>query len=283
MTSEVIAASHPAASMTRMNTIAVPTSAIPATSPVTVLLPQLRRERRLSQLELSLRVGVSQRHLSCIETGRARPSREMLIALLDALDAPLPRRNEALLAAGYAPHYPRRSLDDPDLDAVRQALRHLLDAHDPAPALVLDGGWNLVMANRGAHRLMTLLGVDAGAMLQPGFNLLRACLQPGGLRALCENEDEVCAALWSRANHEAAHFAELKPLLEELRPHVPQRVATDAHTPLLHTRLRSSAGVLSLFSAFTSFGSPLDVTLASLRVEHFFPADAATRIALADG
>lgn len=280
MTSEVIAALYPAASMPRMNTFTASTS---ATSPVTVLLPQLRRERRLSQLELSLRVGVSQRHLSCIETGRARPSREMLIALLDALDAPLPRRNEALLAAGYAPHYPRRSLDDPDLGAVREALRHLLDAHDPAPALVLDGGWNLVMANRGAHRLMTLLGVDAEAMLQPGFNLLRACLQPGGLRALCENEAEVCAALWSRAQHEAAHFAELKPLLEELRPHVPQRVAPHAHTPLLHTRLRSSAGVLSLFSAFTSFGSPLDVTLASLRVEHFFPADAATRRALADG
>ncbi|MBB3283780.1 hypothetical protein [Mitsuaria sp. BK037] len=165
---------------------------------------------------------------------------------------------------------------------MREALRHLLDAHDPAPALVLDGGWNLVMANRGAHRLMTLLGVDAEAMLQPGFNLLRACLQPGGLRALCENEAEVCAALWSRAQHEAAHFAELKPLLEELRPHVPQRVAPHAHTPLLHTRLRSSAGVLSLFSAFTSFGSPLDVTLASLRVEHFFPVDAATRRALAD-
>lgn len=275
MTSEVIAAGRPAASIDRMNTTAAPT--------VTALLPQLRRERRLSQLELSLRVGVSQRHLSCIETGRARPSREMLIALLDALDAPLPRRNETLLAAGYAPHYPRRSLDDPAMAEIRQALHHLLEAHDPAPALVLDGGWNLVMANRGMHRLMTLLGVDPDVALRPGFNLLRACLAPGGLRALCENEDEVCAALWSRANHEAAHFPELKPLIEELRPHVSARVAPAAHTPLLHTRLRSSAGSLSLFSAFTSFGSPLDVTLASLRVEHFFPADAATRIALADG
>lgn len=288
MTSEVIADDHPAASIDRMNTTATPPvrsagSATASPPALTTLLPALRRERHISQLELSLRVGVSQRHLSCIETGRARPSREMLIALLDALEAPLARRNEALLAAGYAPHYPRRSLDDPDLAEVRQALHHLLDAHDPAPALVLDGGWNLVMANRGAHRLMTLIGVDADAMLQPGFNLLRACLAPGGLRALCENEDEVCAALWSRANHEAVHFPELKPLLEELRPHVSARVTPSSHTPLLHTRLRSSAGPLSLFSAFTSFGSPLDVTLASLRVEHFFPADAATRIALADG
>lgn len=243
-------------------------------------LARLRRERRISQLELSLRVGVSQRHLSCIETGRARPSRDMLVAVLDALDAPLPQRNEALLAAGYAPQYPQRPLDHPDLAAVRQALTHLLDAHDPAPAMVLDGGWTLVMANRGSHRLMQLLGQDPEGLLQPGLNLLRACLQPGGLRTLCENEDEVCAALWSRAHHEASHFPELRPLLEELRPHAPTRVAAGPGTPLLHIRLRSSAGPLSLFSAFTSFGSPLDVTLASLRVEHFFPADTATRLAL---
>eukprot|EP01137_Pigoraptor_chileana_P036500 Opistho-2@32195 len=243
-------------------------------------LAALRSQRRISQLELSLRVGVSQRHLSCIETGRSRASREMLLALLDALEAPLAERNQALLAAGYAPAYAERSLDQPEMAPVREALSHLLAAHDPAPALVMDGAWNLLMANRGLHALLRLLGVPPEAV-GPGFNLLRACLAPGGLRHLCVNELEVCAALWQRASSEAPHVPTLRPLLEELRPHVPRALAPQPSTPLMHTRLRSSAGELSFFSAFTTFGTPLDVTLASLRVEHFFPADAATREALA--
>ncbi|QPF71586.1 helix-turn-helix transcriptional regulator [Roseateles sp. DAIF2] len=242
-------------------------------------LAALRAQRRISQLELSLRVGVSQRHLSCIETGRSRASREMLIAVLDALEAPLDERNKVLLAAGYAPAYRETSLDDPEMAPVRAALTHLLEAHDPAPALVIDGAWNLLMANKGLRGLMRLLGVDP-ALLEHDFNLLRACLQPGGLRHLCANEDEVCAALWQRASSEAQHVPALRPLLEELRPHVPRLIAPAPVTPLMHTRLRSSAGELALFSAFTTFGTPLDVTVASLRVEHFFPADAATRAAL---
>lgn len=244
-------------------------------------LAALRAQRRISQLELSLRVGVSQRHLSCIETGRARASREMLIAVLDALDAPLAERNQVLLAAGFAPAYRETRLDDPEMAPVRAALMHLLDAHDPAPALVIDGAWNLVMANKGLRGLMRLLGVDPALLDGGSFNLLRACLQPGGLRQLCVNELEVCAALWQRASSEAAHVPALRPLLAELQPHVPRPLAPAPVTPLLHTRLSSSAGELSFFSAFTSFGTPLDVTLASLRVEHFFPADAATRAALA--
>lgn len=246
------------------------------------LLATLRARRRISQLELSLRVGVSQRHLSCIETGRSRASREMLIALLDALEAPLDERNQVLLAAGYAPAYRETRLDDPQMAPVREALQHLLLAHDPAPALVMDGCWNLLMANRGLLALMRLLGVDPTALEGGGFNLLRACLLPGGLRECCVNEAEVCAALWQRASGEARHVPALIPLLDELRPHVP-RLATPAPvTPLMHTRLRSAAGELAFFSAFTTFGTPLDVTVASLRVEHFFPADAATRAALAD-
>lgn len=245
-------------------------------------LAALRTQRRISQLELSLRVGVSQRHLSCIETGRSRASREMLIAVLDALDAPLDERNKVLLAAGYAPAYRETSLDDPAMAPVRAALTHLLDAHDPAPALVMDGCWNLVMANKGLRGLMRLLGVDPAVLDGGEFNLLRACLMPGGLRHLCANEEEVCAALWQRACGEARHVPALRPLLDELQPHVPRLAApAPAMTPLMHTRLRSSAGELALFSAFTTFGTPLDVTVASLRVEHFFPADAATREALA--
>ena len=245
-------------------------------------LAALRARRRISQLELSLRVGVSQRHLSYIETGRARASREMLIAVLDALEAPLAERNQVLLAAGFAPAYRETRLDDPEMAPVRAALTHLLDAHDPAPALVIDGAWNLVMANQGLRGLMRLLGVDPALLDGGDFNLLRACLQPGGLRHLCVNEDEVCAALWQRASSEAAQVPALRPLLEELRPHVARLAAPAPVTPLLHTRLRAVGGEpLAFFSAFTTFGTPLDVTVASLRVEHFFPADAQTRAALA--
>ena len=158
-------------------------------------LRSLRSRQRVSQLELSLRVGVSQRHLSCVETGRAGASRTMLLALLDALDAPLTERNQALLAAGYAPAYGQRRLDQPDMAPVRQAITHLLAAHDPAPALVIDAGWTVLQANRGAAALLSLLGADP-ALLAQGFNLLRALLHPQGLRpALC-NADEVCASVW---------------------------------------------------------------------------------------
>lgn len=244
-------------------------------------LASLRNERRLSQLELALRVGVSQRHLSCIETGRAKPSRPMLIAVLDALEAPLPERNRALLAAGFAPAYAETDLDDPAMAPVRKALTHLLDAHDPAPALVMDGAWNLLLANKGMRGLIRLLGADPATHLVPGFNLLRACLKPGGFGEACVNREQVAAALWQRANSEAIHVPALKPLLEELRPHVPKALPLEPSTPLLHTTLRTTAGELSFFSAFTTFGTPLDVTVASLRVEHFFPADDATRRAMA--
>ncbi len=217
-------------------------------------LRALRTARRLSQLELSMRTGVSQRHLSWIETGRARPSREMLLALLDALEAPLPERNDSLLAAGYAPAFAQRPLESPEMAPVREAVRHLLDAHDPAPALVLDAAWNVVQVNRGLRRLFV-------------------------------NADEVCHDVWSRAAREAPHVPELARRIERLRPHAPapaRGAALPFQAPLLLARLASARGELAFFSTFTTFGSPLDVTVASLRVEHLFPADAATRAALQD-
>ncbi len=246
------------------------------------LLRRLRSQLRVSQLELSLRVGVSQRHLSCIETGRARASRDMLLALLDALEAPLSERNEALLAAGFAPAYGQRSLQQPDMAPVREALGHLLAAHDPAPALVLDGAWNLVQANRGAGTLMRLMGVDPAA-LAPGANLLRATFAPGGLLGAFVNRDEVAAAMWQRARDEAVHLPALRTVIEELRAHAPRRCGPSADAPLLLARVRSPRGELRFFSAFTTFGTPLDVTIASLRVEHMFPADEATRRVLVEG
>lgn len=244
-------------------------------------LRTLRQQRRISQLELSLRVGVSQRHLSCIETGRAQASREMLHALLDALEAPLAERNDTLLAAGYAPAFRQRTLADAEMAPVRDALDRLLHAHDPAPAFVLDDAWNVLQANRGSHALMSLLGVPPAA-LAAGLNLLRAMFAPGGLAGALVNADAVCAEVWQRAQREAMLSPALRAVVDELRPLLPRRLAQHApgtsNLPLLLTWLRTADGAeLKFFSTFTTFGAPLDVTAASLRVEHFFPADEPTR------
>jgi transcriptional regulator with XRE-family HTH domain len=250
---------------------------------MTATLAALRKSRRVSQLELSLRTGVSQRHLSCIETGRSRAGRETLIALLDALGATLEERNQALLAAGYAPAHAERALDAPEMAPVRMALEQLLHAHDPTPALVLDGEYNLVMANAGLARLMALLGLPADTLLAGPFNLLRAVFRDGGLRDLCVNEAELCGEMWARARREAEHLPKLRALLDELRADTqPWGQVETGGLPVLALRLRAADGqTLSFFSAFTSFGTPLDITLASLKVEHLFPADEATRAALA--
>lgn len=243
------------------------------------VLREVRRARRLSQLELSLRVGVSQRHLSFLENGRARPSRAMLLALLDALEAPLPERNRALLAAGYAPQFVERALDHPDMAPVRTTIAHLLAAHEPAPALVLDAGWNLVQANAAALRLVGWLGLEP----KPGMNLLRANLEPGPLRAALLNPEEVLPEIWLRAQREAAHHRPLAELLRELAPHAPPPGWTAGGGPVLTAKLATARGPLAFFSTFTTFGSPLEITTASLRIEHLFPADDATRAVLAAG
>ncbi|HTP70975.1 MAG TPA: helix-turn-helix transcriptional regulator [Burkholderiaceae bacterium] len=248
-------------------------------------LRELRATRRISQLELALRVGVSQRHLSCIETGRAAPSRAMLHALLDALEAPLAQRNDALLAAGYAPAFTRRALAEAAMAPIRDALTRLLHAHDPAPAFVLDDAWDILQMNRGSAALLGLLGLEP-TLLGEQPNLLRALFTPGGLAERLINADEVLGEVWSRAQREAAASPALRAIVQLLRAVVPRRLGAAlpaaASTPLLLTRLRARGGdELTFFSAFTSFGAPLDVTAASLRVEHFFPANDATRTALA--
>jgi transcriptional regulator with XRE-family HTH domain len=243
-------------------------------------LTALRRQRRVSQLELGLRAGVSQRHLSCIETGRARPSRSTLLALLDALEAPLAERNAALLAAGLAPAYSHFPLDAPQLEPAREALQQMLHAPGSPPALVLDAEWNLVMANAGVQRLLDLLGLEMPAA---PANLLNWLLGNGGLRGCLLNEAEVCGEVLARARREAMHVPALAERLQRIGKDLPAWPAPASQTPLLLTRLRSEAGELRLFSMFSSFGSPLDVTLASLRIEHLFAADAATAKALAGG
>ncbi len=253
---------------------------------MTATLAALRKSRRVSQLELSLRTGVSQRHLSCIETGRARVGRETLFALLEALGASLEERNQALLAAGYAPAHSERALDAPEMAPVRAALEQLIHANGAAPALVLDGEYNVVMGNAGLARLLTLLGLPAEAMLSQPLNLLRAVFAPDGLRNLCVDEAWLCNEMWARATREAEHLPRLRALLDDLRPTLAPWVAREAagNLPVLAFRLRAADGrVLSFFSTVTSFGTPLDITLASLKVEHLFPTDDVTRRALAEG
>lgn len=249
------------------------------------LLGDMRRTRRLSQLELSLRAGVSQRHLSFIETGRARPSRQTLLAVLEALDAPLGDRNDALLAAGFAPVFGARPLDHPDMSLVRSTLARLLAAHEPAPAFVLDSEWNLVQANRATWTLFGLLGCNLAVDAIGGTNMLEATFAAGGLSERLLNADEVCPVVWHSAQREAAANPGLRTRLERLSPHVPaafkqMRASAHARAPVMLSRFISCAGELTFFSTYTTFGSPMDITAASLRVEHVFPADEFTRRAL---
>jgi transcriptional regulator with XRE-family HTH domain len=247
-------------------------------------LRRWRASRRMSQLALALDAGVSQRHLSYVETGRSQPSRELLHALMDALDVPLAMRNELLMQGGYAPLYAQRALASADLQPVRNALAQLLVAHEPSPALVLDSGWNLVDSNRGAQRLIALLLGDAAAarLASPPPNMLRLFFDPQGLRPSVINFDECAAALLHHVRQAMLDQPELGGLLQQLGPWLP-RAQSNAHgapkpdAPLLHTRLHSAQGELRFFSMFTTFGTPHDITVASLRVEHLFPADDHTR------
>jgi transcriptional regulator with XRE-family HTH domain len=249
------------------------------------LLRQWRTQRRLSQLELALRAEVSPRHLSWLETGRAQPSRAMVLRLAETLDVPLRDRNPLLRAAGYAALYHDRPLDDSALAPAREALQRLLDAHEPYPALAVDRHWHLVAHNR---MVMPLLQGVAPFLAQPPINVLRLSLHPQGLAPLIENapawRDHVLRRL--RRQQRATGDAELTRLHDELAawaapaahagseaPAVPDDVAV----PLV---LRTPLGRLSFITTLTVFGAPHDVTLSELAVETLLPADPATAEAL---
>lgn len=263
---------------------------MPATSPsLTSVLQQVRKQPRWSQLELSFRLGVSQRHVSFVESGRAKPSRGLLMAWLNELDAPLALRNHALLQAGYAPAYGSAPIDDPALAEANGALEHLLRAHDPMPALVLDARWNVVRLNRGGRWLASVLlpsvAVDAAAPL----NLLDALAHPDGLTRLVVNLQDVGPAMLARLRQEAVVHPALTPKVEAFAAVLRARLGPQATlhggwlqpaAPVLTTRYATVVGELAFFSMFTTFGTPQEITLASLRVEHLFAADAATRAAL---
>ena len=249
-----------------------------------------RAKRGISQLRLSVDSGISQRHLSFLETGRAQPGKDLILKLGLVLDIPLRQRNAMLLAAGFAPAYRERSLADPDLEAVTQALDFMLQQQSPYPALVVDRLWNLVMANEPAARMMRFfLGMPAHAPIprDGSLNVIRLTLDPNGLRPCLVNWEEVCAdqlqwvqreAMGDGPGSEAAH------LLDELMalPGIAQAVALPnldrLALPFLPVTLRKDGVSLKLFTAITTLGTPHDVTVHELRLESFFPADEASRL-----
>jgi transcriptional regulator with XRE-family HTH domain len=248
------------------------------------LLRQWREERRLSQLELSSRCGVSTRHLSFVETGRSQPSRDMVLRLADQLDVPLRDRNQLLLTAGYAPVYAQTPLDSPHMSQVRAAIAQVLCGHEPYPAVVVDRYWNLVDANNAAALFMA--GI-ASHLLEPPSNVLRASLHPEGLARRIVNLGEWRAHLLARLHRQIGFAAgeQLAELYEELsgypcdqpQPHVELPGPGDIVVPL---RVRHEGRELAFFSVLTTFGTPLDITVAELAIESFFPANAETAVAL---
>ena len=247
--------------------------------PVGELLREWRRRRRLSQLDVALEAAVSSRHLSFVETGRARPSAEMVVHLAEQLDVPLRERNALLLAAGYAPAYRRRGLEAPEMGPVRDALERVLAGHEPYPAVVVDRHWGMVAANRAIALLTD--GV-ADHLLEPPVNVLRLALHPDGLARRIANLREWRAHLLDRLARQAV--ADGDPALAALHAELAalpggagglpvDLAARDIAVPL---RLLHGDVELAFISAATTFGTAVDVTVAELMIESFFPADART-------
>ncbi len=245
-----------------------------------------RQHRRLSQQDLAAEAEVSTRHLSFVETGRALPSREMVLRLAERLQVPLRERNAMLVAAGYAPMYRERPLSDPDLAPVRQAVESILRAHEPWPALAVDRHWNLVAGNRMLPHLMEVVEPD---LLQPPLNVLRLSVHPRGLAPWIVNLLQWREHLFERLRQqvEATGDGVLAALLEELRGYpvpegtVPTRLAGEQLGVAMPLQLRSRSGpVLSFLSTTTVFGTAVDVTVQELTLETFFPSDEGTATAL---
>ena len=246
-------------------------------------LREWRQRRHLSQLNLATEAEISARHLSFVETGRAVPSRDMVLRLAERLDVPLRERNVLLVAAGFAPAFPNRALDDHALTAARQAVETVLKAHEPYPALAIDRHWNLVAANRMVAPL--LHGVAPSLLAQP-LNVLRVSFHPEGIAPRILNLAEWCAHLLERLHRQCEATADpiLVALQQELKGYpIPAR-KTPGHVSsemvLVPLQIRMGSEVLSFISTTMIFGTPVDVTLSELAVETFFPADDATAEAM---
>lgn len=253
------------------------------------LLKHWRNKRKVSQLDLSLAAEVSQRHISFIESGRAAPSRGMVLNLSDALDVPLRDRNRLLTAAGFAPVYEARPLTDPDMTPITAALERVMAHHEPNPAVVVDRNWRVVMHNKALHRAFTVLLGDldaAWARVGPDGerNLLKLVFHPDGARGHIANWQEVGPILLGRARREAEldGNTELTALLDEIRayPGIPKRWHTPewqmTPPPVLPLEYDVDGTRLRLFSMMSTFGTALDITTDELRIESFFPVDEAS-------
>jgi transcriptional regulator with XRE-family HTH domain len=255
-----------------------------ATRPaVGALLREWRQRRRLSQFELALRANLSSRHLSFVETGRSRPSAEMVLRLAEELAVPLRQRNDLLLAAGYAPAFAHRELDAPELGPVREAIEEVLRAHEPYPALVIDHHWGLVAANRG---LAVLTEGVAAFLLEPPVNVLRLSLHPQGLGPRIVNLHQWRAHLLERVAHDALSRGDsaLANLYDELAsyPDGPPQVPVDPAFASIAVplRIRCRGAELSFITTKTTFGMATEVTVAELSIESLFPADPPTAEAM---
>ena len=247
-------------------------------------LREWRERRRVTQLELALDAGVSARHLSFVETGRSKPGREMLLRVLQRLEVPFREQNRLLLAAGHAPAFPERSLEDPELQPVRDALDVILHGHEPYPAVAVDRAWNLVAANSPMYALAAVVDVDP-ALLEPPINVMRLGLHPRGLAPLMVNLGDWHAHWLERLERQLAVSGdeELAALVEEIAGYPVPEPERDPASRLGGSEILGpvrmhgpGGGELSFFCMFASFDTPFEVTTSELAVELLFPADRAT-------
>jgi len=243
--------------------------------PLGDLLRQWRAARRMSQMDLALEAGISTRHLSYVETGKARPSRELVALLAGALDMPMRDRNALLVVAGYAPGYRETPLSDPQMALMRRAIDCILAQHEPYPAFVVNRHWDVLMTSQGLLRVFGWLRDGA----QPNGNIMRQVFDPADMRPFVENWEEVAGDLIGHLHHEAATDKTSRALLDEVLayPDVParweHRELGATPLPLMTVTFRKGDRRLTFFSTLTTFGTSRDITLEELRIECMYPAD----------
>jgi transcriptional regulator with XRE-family HTH domain len=254
----------------------------PAANPAGILLRQWRDIRGKTQMDLSFDAGVSQKHISFVESGRSVPSRQMVLDLAQALDVPLRERNALLIAAGYAPLYSDQALDAPAMNSIGKALQRMLRQHEPFPAIVMDRYWNVLMTNEAAPLLFNCF-VDMAARPSPR-NLLHLMFDPAGMRPFVANWPDTARALFARVRREALGRVideRTKTLLAELsaypgvKPEWQAPSPTDA-MPMIPFIFAKDGTTLNYFSMIATVGTPQTVTAEELRLECMFPADDAT-------
>lgn len=255
-------------------------------SPFAATLKKWRKARKFSQLDLSLEAGISQRHLSFLESGRSRPGKDTIIELAEALNMPLRDRNQMLRSAGFASIYKERKLDDATMVTVQNALKMTLEHHEPFPAVVVDRKWNLYMANKASNKLLALIGDPDPSLLDDGkLNVYRTTFSDKGLRPFISNWSEIANPLLLRLQREVSDDPQnqfLTQLLEEAQQLAKAESYSAADiaatvAPVMSLHMKIGDIELKMFSMISSFGTALDVTASELKVETFFPADDATR------